>query len=332
VSFGYEDKDIGIVKELTYVLARFNLTGEFMGWIVMTDELLACESTSEEIKSLHTFGTTLVKECEFDLSKLISGNKFERPPNENIFYELYLQDYNGDLIDVPVLIRNFQDSNGGNPNEDRENEEGWQLVRRFFMYDTISGIEENDMYLQGGVSSVVRYPKYIKLQLTLDPDFPEMIFPPLLVIEYRERAKSVVESYSLAEVGLGVEYAMDTSQFWKVTKIMFGLCNGFFLVLLIAQMIIWNFTPQLNEDPAAFCKFAVVKFIFSAFDLYSYIFFWFMVIFTGYWFIFFKMEERVYLLLPELDTYGENYRPFDVLFGCVLGAKVFTIVFKITFE
>jgi hypothetical protein len=48
----------------------------------------------------------------------VSTNKYDHPSNENIFYELYLQDYNGDLIDVPVLIRNFNDESGGTPNED----------------------------------------------------------------------------------------------------------------------------------------------------------------------------------------------------------------------
>ena len=107
--------------------------------------------------------------------------------------------------------------------------------------------------------------------------------------------------------------------------------NIFFVVLLIAQMIVWNLTPQLSEDPSAFCKFAVVKFFFSALDLYSYLFFWFLVAFTGYWFIFFKMEERVYLLLPEINSLMD-YKPFYILFGCVIGSKLLTIIFKICFD
>ena len=29
-----------------------------------------------------------------------------------MFYELFIQDYNGDLIDVPVLMRNLRTSQG----------------------------------------------------------------------------------------------------------------------------------------------------------------------------------------------------------------------------
>lgn len=56
-----------------------------------------------------TFGTTIVNSCTFDLSRLTSLNEYDHPRNENMFYEPYIQDYNGNLIDVPVLIRNIFD-------------------------------------------------------------------------------------------------------------------------------------------------------------------------------------------------------------------------------
>jgi len=53
------------------------------------------------------FGTTIENSCTFDLSSLTSSSAYDHPANQNMFYELYIQDYNGDLIDVPVLIRNY---------------------------------------------------------------------------------------------------------------------------------------------------------------------------------------------------------------------------------
>jgi hypothetical protein len=49
-------------------------------------------------------------------------------------------------VDVPVLIRNFNDENGGTPNTESSPEGGWRLVRRFFIYDTISGVEGEGNY------------------------------------------------------------------------------------------------------------------------------------------------------------------------------------------
>jgi hypothetical protein len=59
----------------------------------------------------------------------------------NIFYELFLQDTFGQLIDIPVLIRNYHSANGQMPNsEGTKPESTWKLVRRFFILDSISGV------------------------------------------------------------------------------------------------------------------------------------------------------------------------------------------------
>lgn len=88
------------------------------------------------------FGTTIENSCTFDLSRLTSSSQYDHPKNENMFYELYIQDYNGDLIDVPVLVQNMADKNGNKPNSDASSSENnWRLVRRFFLFDTKSGVE-----------------------------------------------------------------------------------------------------------------------------------------------------------------------------------------------
>jgi len=43
----------------------------------------------------------------------------------------------------------------------------------------------------------------------------------------------------------------------------------------------------------------------AALDKFSYLMFWFMVFATGYLFIFFKFQERVYLLMPGLDSLAD---------------------------
>ena len=67
-------------------------------------------------------------------------NKFERPQIADYFYEMYLRDYNNDLIDVPILIENTASDSGGYPNRE-DDKTKWILTRRFFMYDTVSGID-----------------------------------------------------------------------------------------------------------------------------------------------------------------------------------------------
>ncbi len=64
------------------------------------------------------FGTTLDSTCNFDLSRLISTTAFDHHRYQNMFFELYISDFNDDLVDVPVLIKNMQDKNGNKPNAD----------------------------------------------------------------------------------------------------------------------------------------------------------------------------------------------------------------------
>mmetsp|Transcript_2523 Transcript_2523/g.3151 ORF Transcript_2523/g.3151 Transcript_2523/m.3151 type:complete len:83 (+) Transcript_2523:1776-2024(+) len=80
------------------------------------------------------------------------------------------------------------------------------------------------------------------------------------------------------------------------------------------------------------CRYTCVKIFTNAIDLFSKLFFWYLVTMTGYWFIFFKLQERVYCFLPGLDTHSTNYKPYDFLFGFVAGSKLCIVMYKIYFE
>ena len=48
----------------------------------------------------------------------MSTSAFDFHKSQNLFFELFLEDFNEDLIDVPVLIKNFKDNNGILKNSD----------------------------------------------------------------------------------------------------------------------------------------------------------------------------------------------------------------------
>lgn len=104
VSFGYSNQKIGIVNKLNYKLAKFDLEGNFFGFETLKDQLLLCQTSTEDVERLTKFGTTIENSCNFDLSRLTSSSPYDNPKNQNMFYELYLEDYDGQLVDVPVLI------------------------------------------------------------------------------------------------------------------------------------------------------------------------------------------------------------------------------------
>ena len=75
------------------------------------------------MKRIYEIGTTVDIKCTYDIEKLFSANSFDHPRNENIFYELYLEDYNGDLIDIPVLIKSLQ--KGVSTPNSQSNQDKW---------------------------------------------------------------------------------------------------------------------------------------------------------------------------------------------------------------
>jgi hypothetical protein len=102
-------------------------------------------------------------------------------------------------------------------------ENSWRLVRRFFLYDTISGVEGNDNYVKGELSTVIRYAKDLTLRVKIDPTNQEMIYTPLLIVNYRERSKTQIQNNPITSVSFTSEYIMDNSSFVSTLK---GLFTG----------------------------------------------------------------------------------------------------------
>lgn len=53
---------------------------------------------------------------------------------------MFLVDYDGSLIDVPIKVNQLYNTDGEQANLS-EDEKDWVLTRRFFLFDTVSGIE-----------------------------------------------------------------------------------------------------------------------------------------------------------------------------------------------
>lgn len=105
-----------------------------------------------------------------------------------------------------------------------------------------------------------------------------------------------------------------------------------FGIMSIIQLIVWNFLPQLSDDVTARCQYFIVKIFIVAISTFSQILFWFLVIISGYYFIFFKWQQQVYLLLPKVDHFSSLYYSFDVVFGLVTSTKLVWLIYKIYFE
>lgn len=208
-----------------------------------------------------------------------------------MFYDVFLEDYDGTLIDVPVKIVQANDK-FMQPVNKEDDLEKWVLNRRFFLFDTVTGIEEAGGFSTLEPASVVRYAKEITLVITLDSDTTkqEMIYTPYLRINYEEKTKDfiIVQNDKMKEIEFMAEYKMETSGFWGLCKTLFWILFGVMLLTVMIFLKEQRSTERLQTNKSAQDSQAAFDGFFMTVDLFSTIFFWFLYAMTGWWFIFFK--------------------------------------------
>jgi hypothetical protein len=101
---------------LEFYLARYAINGTFEGFEKLKTELSICPMTYSEIRNTLKFGAITKNTCEFNLYDLVKWNPDNLPQESNHFFDLFIKDSKGNLIDVPTLITNFRDADGKTPN------------------------------------------------------------------------------------------------------------------------------------------------------------------------------------------------------------------------
>ena len=139
-------------------------------------------------------------------------------------------------------------------NGDEEQMSSWMLVRRFFLFETLSGITTQGGYLEGAKPEVVRYAKGMKLKIRLDEsdDNEEMIYPPYLEIDYEEKKVEEIEGAAVGETLTTVtfvsEYSMDTGGFWGMAEVVFYILISLLGLIIITMICIQIKLSRLEAD------------------------------------------------------------------------------------
>lgn len=106
--------------------------------------------TFDDVQVMRRFGTNIQSHCTIHMDDLKVKLGDEQRKDANTFFEVFLEDSNKELIDIPVMITNWDsgkkqvdDISRVYPNRAHDNIiDEWRMVRRFFTVDTISGIKD----------------------------------------------------------------------------------------------------------------------------------------------------------------------------------------------
>ncbi len=217
----------------------------------LTTQLQLCSKTYDDGNKFRQFGVSLENSCYLDLYNLIDRK------NKMYFYELYLQDpnNNGNLLDVPIMIDNIPNSKTGKSNNATE-PSTWILVRRFYLFDNLGGLEGSNSFL-GGVknTTVIRFPKYMNLIVTLQPNpyysRDANIYIPYLEVYYRAKAYDYLKTIKWAWLEFNSEYRMDVSHFQEIAKFIFMSLNILGGLWWLVRMYTWAKTNPTELSPVS---------------------------------------------------------------------------------
>lgn len=165
--------------------AKFAPTGQLLGLAPATLDLLSlCSGSWGPIR----FGAHFKQDC------VVPANMIFSVGQAATFYELYLQYWDkGEsvLYALPVLVLNLKDGTRY-PNKEAD-KLGWQLVRRFFLSEAVSGLrnkpdsEGNPDIEETKIPVVLQYAKSLSLSIKVQSGIDiGKVYPPLLIIEYAE--------------------------------------------------------------------------------------------------------------------------------------------------
>ena len=260
---------------------------------------------------------------------LTENNPLTLPLQANAFFELYLEDANQNLIDVPVLIKNFRDLDGASPNSSYDSGKS-RLVHRFFVYDTISGIEKVGGYATNAPPAIIRYASSAKMTVQMEPGAQETIWKPLLELEYTEYETSLLTPTSEAPASMQFDYYESFPKYVEFAEIWIHV-GGLALVALVVamRMTVWvKLNPPRFLARHFFMSF-VHRLFFYLLDTWSNVMFLIYWVVTMYWFIMYKMQERAYLLMPQRGIDDSAYDHFFIALVVIIVAKTLAVLMTV---
>lgn len=318
--------EVDHVHVLQFKFAKYTMNGTFVGIEDVQNQFEFCAKDSLSVDNGRShwsvFGLSYRVEHTCPISSLVG--------NEMFLYDMYLVDESADackpesdcLYGVPVLIRNLvKDDKFPNVNQRLGDDIDDVYTRRFFLFDNKSG------QTSSGIEAV-RYAKKIVLQIQIQSE-QTRLYPPKLTIEYATATKGSWPSEEEISSVFQVEYSMKTDKFWESIQIMIGFLCAFGVAIFGIRLNNWQSRQRASDDGSAGSIFGL-SLVLHAFMVASHTFvvllFFFIFMICLYWFVFFKLQNEVYILLPPKDEFIFFELSFRSLFWCQTIHMAYVIV------
>lgn len=319
--------EVNHVNVLQFKLAKYTMNGTFVAIEDVTNQFEFCskDTLGRDGGRSHWsgFGMSYRVEHSCPISGLLGKEMF--------LYDMYLVDESPDackpesdcFYPVPFLNRNLvKDNKFPNVNQRLGDDIDDVYTRRFFLFDnefgrTSSGIE------------AVRYAKKIVLQIQIQSEKTTRLYPPKLTIEYATATKESWLGEDEISSVFQVEYSMKTNKFWESIQIMIGFLCAFGVAIFGIRLNNWQSRQRSSDDTGSGGSMFGLSLVLHAFMVachtFAVLLFSFIFMICAYWFIFFKLQNEVFLLLPPENEFIFFEISFHAIFWCQTTYLVYAI-------
>lgn len=294
---------------LKFWVAKYYYNGTLLNFELLDYDFLQCSNSNDEKTNYKIFGNNLESSCYIDINKYLNANK-------NFFYEIFLEDNLLDatknLTSIPIRIIKNKDELGNN---------NYSPIYRMFLhfYD-----ETNSRFY---------YASIVKLFVrTLEID-KEQIYLPYFEVLYNTINIEISDTNTIYYSFIS-EYKSDISDFMKAMKIVFIILTVIVGLLVIYRTYVWI---KLNPSEIIERNYIILllfEFIYKACKYLGKFYFWFTFGISAYWYFFYKIQFRVYFLMPPLndDCYNKFLIIFYIGFCCYIIYMLIRIYKQISFD
>mmetsp|Transcript_39083 Transcript_39083/g.34763 ORF Transcript_39083/g.34763 Transcript_39083/m.34763 type:complete len:170 (-) Transcript_39083:324-833(-) len=153
----------------------------------------------------------------------------------------------------------------------------------------------------------------------------DKIHRPYLEIEYRSRRVSSLSENKFVTSTFETKYQLDTDAFWDTVITLFYITQAVIGICVIGRIYIWGRFNPSQFFPENWAMWAVSTFLAVLVNTWGNVMFYFLLVTTGYWFIFFKLQDTVYFMIPE-ESLTNEYERFEVIIGITITCHVLSLM------
>ena len=285
---------------LNFWVAKYYFNGTLQLYERLEYDFLQCSNSKNEKEDFKFFGNNIESTCFIDITKYL---KHQTP---SFFYEIFLENnlenQNKILKEIPIKIT--------------QPKIGTDEYKRMFLHFYYN----NEYY----------YAEEVKLCVELD-ESKEEIFLPHFEVKY---AKDIYEDTYIKYTFISEYKSNDLYKFINAMKIILIIICIIVFILAIYRTYVWIKLNPSELIESSYLLLLLFEFIYKLCKYTGKFFFWFTFGISAYWYIFYKLQFRVYYFMPPLNDY--SYTQFKIVFfigfGCYIIFMLIRIYKQVSFD